>query len=158
MNAAVEQFRDILLEAVPVMEGAQALLRQDDTSWILAFSDEVALELHVDERMSKLVLCMPLGRARDEQSAATHRALLVANGLWRETGGLRFALESPDGEIEQCLDLNLNEISAQDLIAILRDFADRGRVWRDIIMLKGGLSGEESEQHNLTFGTEALRV
>ncbi len=158
MNAAIEQFRDILLEAVPVMEGAQALLRQDDTSWILAFSDEVAVELHVDEHMSKLVLCMPLGRARDEQSAATHRALLVANGLWRETGGLRFALDSPDGEIEQCLDLNLNEISMQGLIAILQDFTDRGQVWREIIMLKGGLSDEESAQRKPAFGTEALRV
>jgi hypothetical protein len=158
MDNAIEQFRDILLEAVPLMADARALLRQDDESWIMAFSDEAMVELHVDERLHKLVLCMPLGRAKDDQRAMTYQALLVASGLWRETGGLRFGLDAPDGEIEQCLDLNLNDIAVQSLIAIVKDFADRGRVWREIITLRGGLNPEQVEGQGPTFGAGMLRI
>ncbi|MEZ5581774.1 MAG: type III secretion system chaperone [Candidatus Competibacteraceae bacterium] len=158
MANVIEQFREILLEATPIMEGAQALLRQGDAAWIMALNDEVTVELHVDERLHKLVLCMPLGVVKDEQRTATYQALLVANGLWRETGGLRFGLDAPDGEIEQCLDLNLNDIAVQYLIEILQDFVDRGRVWREIIALHGGLNPEQVEQQHPDFNAGMLRI
>ncbi|MEE4379667.1 MAG: type III secretion system chaperone, partial [Candidatus Competibacteraceae bacterium] len=120
--------------------------------------DEAVLELHVDDRLHKLVLSMALGATKEHQRATTYHALLVANGLWRETGGLRFGLDAPDGEIEQCLDLNLNDIAVQYLIEILQDFVDRGRVWREIIALHGGLNSEEIEQQHPDFNAGMLRI
>ncbi|NJN47321.1 MAG: type III secretion system chaperone [Candidatus Competibacteraceae bacterium] len=158
MENVIEQFREILLETVPLLEGAQALLRQDDASWIMALDDEVTVEMHVDERLHKLVMCMSLGAVKDEQRTATYQVLLVANGLWRETGGLRFGLDAPDGEIEQCLDLNLNDIAVQYLIEILQDFVDRGRVWREIIARHGGLKPERVEQQRSDFNAGMLRI
>ena len=75
MDNVIEQFREILLETVPLMEGAQALLRQDDESWIMTFNDEALVELHVDERLHKLVLNMPVGAIKEDQRTATYHAL-----------------------------------------------------------------------------------
>ncbi|MEE4379199.1 MAG: hypothetical protein V2J55_17050, partial [Candidatus Competibacteraceae bacterium] len=77
MDYVIEHFREVLLETVPLMEGAQALLRQDDESWIIAFNDEAVLELHVDDRLHKLVLSMALGATKEHQRATTYHALLV---------------------------------------------------------------------------------
>ncbi len=154
MESPSEQFRALLLEAAPLLENAQSIFRKDESAWVIIFADDVFVELYVDERLRKMVLSMPVGRPNNERRASTYQVLFVVNGLWRETGGLRFSLDEPDGEIEQCLDLNLDHLSIQKLVAILQDFTDRGRTWQDIIAEHGGLSAEEDETPPAAFGTQ----
>ena len=87
MESLTQQFRSLLLEGAPLLESALAVLRQDNTTWLMVFADERSVEVHVDERLRKVVLSTLVGRPKDELRASTYQVLFVVNGLWRETGG-----------------------------------------------------------------------
>ena len=133
MTTPLESFRALVLETAPLVANAQALVRLDDDAWLMVFADEAGVEFHVNEQLRKTVLCMSLGPPEETQRAAVYHMVLVMSGLWRETGGLRFALEEPEGAIEMCLDLNLDDLDPQKLATLVQSFADRGRVWQDLI-------------------------
>ncbi len=158
MESPTQQFRTLLLEVAPLLESAQAVLRQDNATWVMVFADELLVEVHVDERLRKVVLSTLVGRPEDELCASTYQVLFIVNGLWRETGGLRFGLDAPDGEIEQCLDLNLDHLSVQKLVAIMEDFTARAGVWQALIEDRGGLDLEAVQEHETTLGANILRV
>ena len=142
----MNQFGSVLQATAPLLENAQAHLRQDEDIWILAVKDDVNLEFYINEYLYKAVLCIPVEKLKLRQRATAYRMLLTMNGLWRETGGLRFSFEEPDGGMEMCLDLSPDQLDEQILAAKMKEFIELGRTWQKL--LTGPMDAESTPYHD----------
>lgn len=141
----IEQTRQLLLDVVPLVEGASALLRLGDDAWVLVYNDDkTTVEIRADRQLSKLVLCMSVGTPTAELRAPTWHAAMVFNGLYRETNGQRFSLDEPQGGLQLLVDLGIQGVEVNELVEIIGAFVQRGRTWAELIAVNGGLTEQDS--------------
>ena len=116
----------LLMEIGPAFEEIELIQAVDENAWAVVFDEETVVEVEADQSEQKLTLeCtlgyladMPRSRAGDpidpsgkddpdepaEESNSVEleelcAALLSVNYLWRDTGGVRMALDGPGGNI-----------------------------------------------------------
>ena len=61
----------------------------------------------------------------EDLAADFFRAMLAANALWRQNGGLRFALGSDDNLIELSVELAAAAVTARDIALYCRALGDK---------------------------------
>lgn len=154
----LDSISKLLQETAPLISEARAILREDDERWVLLIGEDTAVELIADLRLGHLGLSMPIGVPVDNRKSATYEAMMVMNGMWRQSGGIFFGVEEPGGQIQQDVELNLQQLNPEKLAAILKDFTDRGSVWKGIFEEYGGVDIEEHDEHLSAMDMEMQRV
>jgi len=112
--------------------------------WTILWDEFIAIDVEHLPDESKLVLSAELGRALTGEEAATYQLLLQVNALWRETGGLRMALDAGDGELTQLYDLALGGLDRDGLENRVRNFEAAARGWREVIATKAVVSDDDA--------------
>jgi hypothetical protein len=108
--------------------------------WFIVYDESLIIDVEYASDDAKLVLSADLGRALPGEEGATYQLLLQVNALWRETGGLRMALDAGDGELSQAYDIALGGLDLDGLERRVRNFESAARGWRDIIATKPAAS------------------
>lgn len=144
LELMVEQTRQLLLDVIPLIEGAKALLRIDDDHWIVVFTDETAVGVRADRQLGKLELSTPVGTPTAELRNSTWHTAMVFNGQQERTNGQRFSINGPNGELHLLVDLGIQGLEINRLTEIISAFADRGRTWAKLFALNGGLAAKDS--------------
>ena len=101
---------------------------EEGLSWVAIAADETALALEWRADAQRLVLSAEVGSV-EAADAEMLRLLLRYNARWRETGGLRFALDEAD-VAALALDLPLDAIDSDWLADVLAGFAEAAADWR----------------------------
>ena len=129
----LERVQAIMEELGPAMPDVDAVVQQGDSTWAVAFADELIVVIELDSLERRLVLSIDVGRPSDEAKGAVYETALTYAYLWRDTGGARLALGGADGELALLFDVELAELTLPDLQSMLLDLAQKGRIWRGFV-------------------------
>ena len=101
---------------------------EEGLSWVAIAADETVLALEWRADARRLVLSVEVGSV-EAADAEMLRLLLRYNARWRETGGLRFALDEAD-IAALVLDLPVDDLDGDWLADVLAGFAEATADWR----------------------------
>jgi hypothetical protein len=148
LNSETAQIESIDLEAMmtavgPLVEAAE-VRQYDPEHWVVAFDEDLAVEVEHDVDLAKLVLTTPLGLPVAGEERAAYKMLLQVAALWRETGGLRMGLNPADDTVVQIYDVSLAGLDLEGLEVQLRNFVQTAVHARET--LAGSVSGTPAEE------------
>jgi hypothetical protein len=134
-NLTNETIAAWLTELGPILPAAEIRQAAPD-QWFIVYDEFLIIDIEFLPDAAKLVLSTDLGRALVGEENATYTLLLQVNALWRETGGLRMALDAGDGELSQVYDIALAGLDRDGLELRVQNFAAAARGWREVIATK----------------------
>lgn len=120
-----------LTQRGPFLPAAEVRQAAPDQRFIV-FDASLIIDIDHLPEASKLVFSANLGRALAGEENATCALLLQVNALWRETGGLRMALDAGDGALPQVCDIALAGLDRDALERSEPNAAAAARGWREI--------------------------
>ncbi|MEN3385176.1 MAG: hypothetical protein V7608_5220 [Hyphomicrobiales bacterium] len=151
--ASTEQLNALMAETGAVLELAQ-VLGFDEGGWALGVDEDTTLFVDHEVDQHRIVLTGEVAAVRPAAKAAVHELLLQYNNQWRSTGGVRLALDGPDGSVIQICDLSTAQLDAQAFAGAVQVFIDILRGWRDILSrdpANGGTAPDSLEMQSLGF-------
>jgi hypothetical protein len=126
-----------LLEELAKDLGFDELTLGEDGTCTLVFDDALFVEMFHDEAAATLGFEARLGEPPLETAATVHRQLLQANALWRETGGLVFALDGGTGEILMQQRVDTAGLDFVAFRAMLERFVEAAGAWAGAVQQAG---------------------
>ena len=81
-------------------------------------------------------VCEPPG-----ERLALYELILQYNARWKETGGVRLALDGPEGSVVLAYDMPLAGLDLPRLQTVIRNFRDTLDGWRKIVAASGQTAG-----------------
>lgn len=129
-----EVAQELMTEIGPAMELSEVTEFTEDESWVLVVDDETVIAVDHDGDLGKLTLSVEVATPPAEHRLAVYEQLLAFNYQWPETGGQRFATESPDGgAVVLLVDLPLAGLDLTKLQATVGGFLSQVPLWRNLI-------------------------
>lgn len=132
MSDPLEAMRDLLVALGPATRGIAGIVEAEGPVWGIALDDGRQLVAEPDAEAGSLTLSVGLGQPPAAERLRVLETALLYNGLWRETGGLRFSMAGPEAELTLSLELPL-ALDLGALQAALALVAEKGAVWRGFV-------------------------
>jgi hypothetical protein len=145
------QFSQMMAELGPLFDLAAVLELDQDQGWKLAVDEDTVVSVERDSDTGKVVLSVEVAVVPAETTRELMEMLLVYNGQWARTGGVRMSLAAPGGTVVQSVDLSDAALDLSALATVLKNFLDIRAGWRTIIDPAGQSTrlapplGEENE-------------
>jgi hypothetical protein len=157
-----EALRLLLTEVAAELELAALMEHEGEEGlyWDICVSEQRLIEAFLDEESGKLTLSTDLGIPGEEDAARVHRILLQYNYLWRETSGVRMALEEPSGMVVMLYDFNASAINRELLGNIIQNFSAAAEAWTALLSQPRAASSakEKEDLSALELANSALFV
>ncbi|MEW4486688.1 type III secretion system chaperone [Thalassoglobus sp. JC818] len=139
----IEQINCLLKEVADICE-VQQLLRLRTDQWGFVFSENLQTVIGFDSMRKCLTLSCEIGVPADERKLDTYEQLLVYASLDTQTGGVRVALDAPDGSLLLLLDMFVEDLDTTTFAEVLEHFIDKVNLWRQSIAKGQTMPGESS--------------
>lgn len=153
----IETFRELLAEVGPLVPFRAITEFDEGPSWVAIVDDETFLLLDWLESTRRVVLHADIGQLPEAGRTAMLERLLRYNTTWRETGGLRVALDS-DATLTLLLDLPRAELEASGLRNMLVNFARALSGWQSALDDTSELAAEDVRAAPSPLDTAFLRA
>jgi hypothetical protein len=137
-----EQVHDLMSGIGPLLELLEVTEFDEENVWTLVVDEETVVFADYQDEGERLVLSTEVGAPPPGDRKGLYELLLTYNNQWGETGGVRLALDAPDGSVVQIYDLALAGLDLPKLQAVIGNFVDVARAWREIVA-RGGEGGGE---------------
>lgn len=133
MSISLDQAQMLLQELGPQTPEIDAILQEDEKSWLLVFGDEQTIYVEWANNPDRLVLTTGLGKPLAGSELQVYETLLSYNLLWPDTGGVRMAIDGPNGEIMLIYDLFDDQLSLTELQTVVLNISSIASIWRDYV-------------------------
>ena len=141
----IARIAQLMNELGPMIDDIEMIQQPEEFEWVVLFEDGTVLEITWDEPETKLTFSVVVANLEAAASEGAEEdedripeictALLTYNFLWRETGGIRMALDHPDGNVLMLLDVFSGDLEVTTLAGISHNFVETARVWRDSVLI-----------------------
>ncbi|MBF5006322.1 type III secretion system chaperone [Diaphorobacter caeni] len=131
MTISVEVIGALLCDVAPALDLEAVVHHGPAAEWDLVFPDERLVEVVWQADTGLLVLETALGIPQDSDAAALHTLLLQYNQLWRDTGGLRMALNGVDGGVQLGFCLSAAAADVNLLVNVVGNFHAAANAWSE---------------------------
>jgi len=151
--ASTEQLNALMAETGAILELAQ-VVGFDAGGWALGIDEDTTLFVDHEADQDRIVLSCEVAVVRPGAKGSVHELLLQYNNQWKSTGGMRLALDGPDGSVIQICDLSTTQLDARAFAGAVRVFFDILQGWRDILSrdpASGGAPPNSLEMQTLGF-------
>lgn len=149
----VELISELLADLGRLDPAVDLVARTGDESWTIQFGDiEIDIVFSPDDL--SLMLFAEIGAVTPEHRLDIYEAALLCNLHWRETGGIRVALNG-ERELVLMLGFSAEALTAHVLAPTLEAFLDKVRAFRLIVKENASSSPLEPED---IHGLAALLV
>jgi len=128
-----EQVRALMAQIGPVLELAEVLEQAERHAWTLVDQDATVLFAEFLPAEAMLFLSAEAGAPPPEHRAGLYHLMLQYNARWQETGGVRLALDGPDGAVVQAYTMPVADLDLARLCTVIRNFRANLGGWRTII-------------------------
>ena len=148
MIATYEDVSGMLTELGPELDVDEIAAYEESQTWAIAASDagwDSVVLLHYDETSRKLFISGECGPVPDDKTLATYEFLLKYNLACIDTGGARFALDGPGGDVSLIFDLPLAELETQMLGATITNFINLLRTMQAMVICGFSAEAEKRE-------------
>lgn len=122
-------------------DNVEMIQQMEDNCWIVVYEDGNVVEVQYDEADSEVVLSTMVEDMSDVSNDEEDHAdpdreeflalLLTFNYLCESSGGVRMALDGPNGNIVMLVDLKGQDIPVDVWSGILRRFVEMAHAWQD---------------------------
>jgi hypothetical protein len=120
----------LMAEIGRTMDLARVLAYEEAGTWELDFDERTTLLVDLTAPHDMLVISGTVAKPHPERAADYHRLLLEYNHQWRETGGLRMALEPTEGEAVLLYEMPAEPLETGRLATVLGNFHQTLMAWR----------------------------
>lgn len=127
------QIDALLAETGALLELPEVLGFSEENCWTLRIDENTLLFVDHEAGRPFVTLSGEVAAVRPAARAQVHELLLVYNGQWKTTGGLRMALDGPDGAVIQLCELPVADLDARSFAGALRVFTDVLLGWREML-------------------------
>jgi hypothetical protein len=127
-----EQIRILMGEIGPILDLAEVYEGAGGNAWTLAGQDETILFVEFIPDDDRLWLSGEVGTPPPDDRLRLYSLMLQYNARWQETGGIRLALDAPEGAIVQAYDMPAAGLDLPRLCTVIRNFRNTLDGWRRI--------------------------
>lgn len=128
-----EHVHNLMLEIGPLL-GLMAVTEYDsENAWTILVDEDTIIFADFDESQKRLVLSAEAGQPQSDNRKFIYGILLQYNNQWHETGGVRMALDGPEGSVVQIFDLPVVDLDIVQLQTTVANFVDTLMAWREIL-------------------------
>ena len=146
----------VVTELGPLVDRLEEVTAPGEGMWGLQF-DEDAIHCELDESGQRLYLTMELGPLPEARREDVLQSLLAFNSLWKETGGVRMALDRPDGQVMQVCDIATEQIDVTKVAQIVESLLAKADAWK-ALLAGAETTTSASEKPQSTPDIGAIRV
>lgn len=132
ITMSIEILDQLLADVGHATPEIEAVARVGDSHWTIHYDGE-ELDIEYNAADSGLMLFSDLGTPDPERAFDLYEAVLMAGLLWRETGGMRVALDGPGGRFLLLYGFSAERLDASNLVAALSNFSAKARALRIVI-------------------------
>ena len=131
----LDRFQLLMEELGPALgvDHATPLGETPSESWALTLGDAYVMTVRCLPEKQAVVASVTLG---DVASRAHYRTLLAYNGLYEETGGVRFGLSN--GEVVMTVEAPADELNLESLQTLVTNLAGTLNDWREFLHAEPG--------------------
>ena len=101
--------------------------------WVIDFEDEPACQIEPVGDAGRHTLSGSVAAVPQEGRLELFQTLLLYNDQVETTGGVRMAIDAPDGDVLICVDLDPQDIEPQALTEAIAGFRAMRRTWKGVI-------------------------
>ena len=157
--ATVSHVQKLMSEVGPLVDRIESIQQGDDDHWVIGIADDLLLTVDFADESRKLVFSVELARPDGEHLQEAYEVLLTANALWRETDGVRLALNGPGGHVVLLYDLFILDLDVGTLATVIENLAGKAETWREVLPKLGRAGpGESSADGGPEGFPDAVRV
>jgi hypothetical protein len=128
---------DELMGAIgPAMQLGEVRAYPDQSAWALVFDEDRIIFAEHDGEEARLWLSSEIAPVPGTGRLELMERLMMVNGLWRETGGSRLALDGPGEHFLLACDVRA-DLSLDEFTTVLGNFVDALAAWRQIVAAAG---------------------
>jgi hypothetical protein len=131
--AGIDQVRLLLKELGPALELGEIFEQPGGAGWGLVTQDGVPMYLDYKDDDDRLWLSGEVSTPRPEDRAGLYPLMLQYNAQWQKTGGVRLALDGPDGAVVLAHDVPVAGLDLPRLCAVIGNLQDMINGWRKVI-------------------------
>lgn len=117
----------------------------DAKLWQMQVGDRHEILMELDSERGCLVFSGDLPAPPAGKADALNTLLMQTNGLWAQTGGLRFGLDAEDGSISMMWDVPISNLAKQELYNAITGFVERLGVWAQVTETGGPDEGAPAD-------------
>jgi hypothetical protein len=121
----------ILADVARLSPAVDLVARTGQGSWTVQFGD-IEIEIVFSPDDFSLMLFAEIGGANPERRLEIYEAALMCNLLWRETGGIRVALNG-ERELVLMLGFSADGLAAGPFAAAMQQFAEKAQAFRALV-------------------------
>jgi hypothetical protein len=129
----IEQIEPLMNELGPAMQDIDAVVRTEEPSWAIQFSDETIVIIEPADDPSRIVISAELGAAAEAQQRSVYETLLCYNLMWRDSGGVKIGLAGPQGALIISIDVCVEGLTLAGLQQELQRFLNITRSWAQYV-------------------------
>ena len=147
MMTTYEEVSAMLTKLGPDLDVDEIAAYEESRTWAVAASDsgwEAVILLHYDEASRKLFISGDCGPVPEDKILSTYEFLLKYNLACIDTGGARFALDGPGGDVSLIFDLPLADLETDMLGVTIANFINLLRTMQAMVIC--GFGDEPSAQ------------
>lgn len=147
MMTTYEDISAALTKLGPELDVDEIAAYEESQTWAIATSDagwEAVILLHYDEASRKLFFSGDCGPVPEDKTLSTYEFMLKYNLACIDTGGARFALDGPGGDVSLIFDLPLVDLEEDRLRVAIVNFINLLRTMQAMVIC--GFGDDASER------------
>ena len=127
-----EEIHQLMAEIGPILDLGEVYEGAGANAWTLAGQDRTIIFVEFMSDDDRLWLSAEVGTPPPADCLRLYSLMLQYNARWQQTGGIRLALDAPDGAIVQAYDMPAAGLDLPRLCTIIRNFRNTLDGWRRI--------------------------
>lgn len=126
------------------------ITNHDDQIWALVFDDDQEMDIQYLESQETLLISSAVTVGKRENEQELFKLLLEYNFLYKDTGGVQFALNSGNGDIVLQVGTQLN-VDISQLANLILQLKELTISWSEFIRNRGDISAAEPDDNHNFF-------
>lgn len=128
-----DQLAQLLTDVAPLLDLEGLIGFEQAQVWTLAVDEDTLLQAEYNESAGLLRIDVELAPLPPNSGSELLETLLIYNDQQGRTGGIHLALDGPGGSVIQSLNLAVADLDASRLSAVLGNYIEVLRGWREIL-------------------------
>ena len=133
----------LMTEIGPALELAEVQEFERDNLWTLVVDQGTVLFAEYDPDDARLWLSADVCAPQPGDRSKLYELMLQYNARWRQTGGVRLALDGPGGTVVQAYDMTVNGLDLSRLCTVVGNFRETLAAWREIVA--ASVTGQDAD-------------
>jgi hypothetical protein len=122
-----------MCEIGPAVEAQQVVANAERDAWQVAFDPDTVFDVEYDAGFERVVFSARVAPVQPASRLALLEHLLRVNFAWRDTGGVRMALDPASNDVVMMFEMPAASLYLARLSMVLGNLAFMHRVWRQVV-------------------------